>query len=51
MLALIGFLLIVGLVLVVLGFAVEGLMWLALIGIVLFIGTEVWGWLKRKTRA
>ncbi|MDV6271749.1 hypothetical protein [Rhodococcus globerulus] len=49
MLALIGFLLVVWLVFVVLGFAVKGLLWLAIIGIVLFVGTAIWGWLKRKT--
>lgn len=48
MLALIGFLLIVWLVLVVLGFAVKGLLWLAIIGVILFVATGVWGWLKRK---
>lgn len=48
MLALIGFLLIVWLVFVVLGFAVKGLLWLAIIGVVLFVATAMWGWLKRK---
>ncbi|PVX59714.1 membrane protein [Rhodococcus globerulus] len=48
MLALIGFLLIVWLVFVVLGFAVKGLLWLAFIGAILFVATAVWGWLKRK---
>ncbi|MDI9913871.1 hypothetical protein [Rhodococcus sp. IEGM 1379] len=48
MLALIGFLLIVWLVFVVLGFAVKGLLWLAIIGVILFVATAVWGWLKRK---
>lgn len=51
MLALIGFLLIVWLVFVVLGFVVKGLLWLAIIGIVLFLATAAWGWLKRNTSA
>ena len=50
MLALIGFLLVVWLVFVVLGLAVKGLLWLAVIGIVLFAVTAGWGWLKRNTR-
>jgi hypothetical protein len=49
MLALIGILLIVWLALVVIGFVVKGLVWLAIIGIVLFLVTGGWGWLKRKT--
>jgi LPXTG-motif cell wall-anchored protein len=44
-------LLIIWLVLSILGFVIEGLLWLALIGLVLFAATAVWGWLKRKTRA
>lgn len=44
-------LLIIWLVLSVLGFMLEGLMWLAVIGLVLFAATAVWGWMKRKTKA
>jgi len=44
-------LLIIWLILSVLGFVVKGLLWLAIIGLVLFVATGVWGWLKRKTRA
>ncbi|GAA3400935.1 MULTISPECIES: hypothetical protein [Pseudarthrobacter] len=44
-------LLIIWLVLSILGFVIEGLLWLALIGLVLFAATAVWGWLKRNTRA
>lgn len=43
-------LLIIWLVLSILGFVIEGLLWLALIGLVLFAATAVWGWLKRRTR-
>ena len=38
-------LLIIWLVLSILGFVIEGLLWLALIGLVLFAATAVWGWL------
>ena len=51
MLGLIGLLLVVWLVAVILGFAVKGLLWLAIIGIVLFVVTAGWGWTKRKTNA
>jgi hypothetical protein len=44
-------LLIIWLVLSILGFVVKGLLWLAIIGVVLFVATAVWGWLKRKTNA
>lgn len=49
MLALIGILLVVWLVLAVLGFVVKGLLWLAIVGIVLFVATAAWGWIKRNT--
>ena len=41
-------LLIIWLVLSILGFVLEGLLWLALIGLVLFVATAVWGWFKRR---
>jgi hypothetical protein len=43
MLRLILFLLVVWVVLSVLGFAIKGLFWLAIIGIVLFLATGLWG--------
>ena len=43
MLGIIGFLLVVWLVFVVLGFVVKGLLWLAIIGIVLFLVTGALG--------
>jgi len=43
-------LLVIWAVLAILGFVIEGLFWLAVIGIVLFLATVLWGWLKRKTR-
>jgi LPXTG-motif cell wall-anchored protein len=30
---------------------VKGLLWLAFIGLVLFVATAVWGWLKRRANA
>lgn len=41
-------LLIVWLVLSILGFVIKGLLWLAVIGLVLFVATAVWGWVKRN---
>lgn len=41
-------LLIIWLVLSILGFVLEGLIWLAVIGLILFVATVVWGWFKRK---
>ena len=41
-------LLVVWLILAVLGFVIHGLFWLAIIGIVLFLATAVWGWLRRR---
>lgn len=44
-------LLVVWLILSLIGFIVKGLLWLAVIGLVLFVATGVWGWLKRRTSA
>jgi hypothetical protein len=43
-------LLIIWLVLSILGFVVKGLLWLAFIGLILFVATAVWGWFKRKAK-
>ena len=40
--------LIIWLVLAVLGFVIKGLVWLAIIGIVLFVATAVYGGVKRS---
>lgn len=48
MLGFIIILLVLWLALSVLGFVIEGLFWLAIAGIVLFLATAVWGWLQRK---
>jgi hypothetical protein len=44
-------LLVIWLILSVVGFVVKGLLWLAVIGLVLFAATVVWGWFKRRTNA
>lgn len=49
MLGLLFVALVIWLVLVVLGFVIKGLLWLALIGIVLFLVTAIWGAVKRST--
>jgi LPXTG-motif cell wall-anchored protein len=46
---LIVILLVVWLVLAVLGFVIKGLVWLAIIGIVLFVATGIWGFIRRRT--
>ena len=51
MIGLILFLLVAWLVLTVLGFVIHGLFWLAVIGIVLFLVTGGWGWLRGRTRS
>ena len=47
MLRLIGLLLVVWLVVSVVGAVIEGLFWLAVVGLLLFAGTAVLGWNKR----
>jgi Na+-driven multidrug efflux pump len=42
-------LLVVWLVLAILGFVIKGLFWLAIIGLVLFVATAIWGWLRRSS--
>lgn len=49
MLILIIVLLVLWLVTAVIGFAFKGLVWLAIIGIVLFVGTTAVGLVRRKT--
>jgi LPXTG-motif cell wall-anchored protein len=46
--SLIVILLVVWLVLAVLGFVIKGLVWLAIIGIVLFLATAIWGFIRRR---
>ncbi len=48
MLGLIVLALIIWLVVSVLGLVIEGLFWLFVVGIVLFLATAAYGWVKRK---
>ena len=50
MLALIGILLAVWLVLSILGAVIEGLFWLTIIGVVLFLGTAAYGAVRHRSR-
>jgi hypothetical protein len=50
-LRLVGFLLVVWLVVTVVGAVLEGLFWLAVVGLILFVVTAGVGWNKRDTRA
>jgi hypothetical protein len=47
MVALIVILLILGIVFGVFGFVVKGLLWLAIIGIILFVISIIWGIMRR----
>ncbi|WP_336921332.1 hypothetical protein [Aquipuribacter sp. SD81] len=47
--ALLVLLLVLWLVVTVLGAVIEGLFWLLVIGLVLFVGTAVWGWLRLRS--
>lgn len=49
MLILVVVLLAAWLIVSIVGFAMEGLMWLGIVGIVLFIGTAVIGIVRRRT--
>ena len=50
MLRLVGFLLVGWVVVSVVGAVIEGLFWLAVVGLVLFVLTAAVGWGKRDTR-
>lgn len=43
-------LLVVWAVLSVVGFAIKGLLWLAVIGIILFVGTLIFGFVRNRAR-
>ena len=49
MLGLILLLLVVWLVLAVLGLVIKGLFWLFIIGLILFVATGIFGWVRRRT--
>ncbi len=44
-------LLLVWLVVALLGALIEGLFWLLVIGLVAFVATAAWGWMKMRTTA
>jgi hypothetical protein len=44
-------LLVIWFVLSILGLIIEGLLWLAFIGLLLFAATALWGWMKQRARA
>jgi len=46
-----GFLLVLWLAISVIGFVVHTLFWLAVLGLVLFVGTAAIGWARRDRRA
>lgn len=47
MLAIIGLLLVIWLAFVVIGAVVHALFWLLIVGIILFLVTSVFGWMRR----
>jgi hypothetical protein len=49
-LRILGLLLVIWVAITVIGWVVEGLFWLAVIGLVLFVATAVLGWGKRNSR-
>lgn len=49
MIGLLVLLLVVWLVLTVLGFTLHGLLWLAVVGIILFVATGALGWFRRSS--
>ncbi|ABY22201.1 hypothetical protein RSal33209_0451 [Renibacterium salmoninarum ATCC 33209] len=49
MLQIILIILVVWIGLVVLGFLIKGLFWLAVVGVILFLATAAFGWLKRNS--
>lgn len=51
MIILVVILLALWLILAVVGFAIKGLVWLAVIGIILFLATAIIGLLRRRTRS
>jgi hypothetical protein len=48
MLGILGLILAVWLVITVIGFVIHGLIWLAIIGVVLFLATSALGWSRRR---
>ena len=51
MLRLLGLLLVIWLAITVIGAVIDGLFWLAVVGLLFFVGTAVLGWNKRDDKA
>ncbi|SNR54898.1 hypothetical protein [Blastococcus mobilis] len=51
MLRLLGLLLVIWLAFTVIGAVVEGLFWLAVVGLIFFVGTAALGWNKRDHKS
>ncbi|NDL57234.1 hypothetical protein [Phytoactinopolyspora mesophila] len=49
MLGIVLLLLAIWLAISIIGLVIEGLVWLFIIGAVLFVLTSVWGWIKRNS--
>lgn len=49
MLKVLGLLAAIWLILIVVGAIVKGLFWLVIVGLVLFLATATYGWVKRET--
>jgi hypothetical protein len=48
-LGIIALLLVVWLVVIVIGAVIKGLFWLAVVGLLFFLGTAALGWVRRRT--
>ena len=48
MIGLIVTLLVIWLILAVLGLVVKGLLWLFIVGLILFVATGIFGWVRRR---
>lgn len=48
MLGFLGLLLLIWIAFIVIGALIKGLFWLIIIGIVLFVATAIYGWVKRE---
>ena len=49
MLGFLALLLVIWVALVVIGAVIKGLFWLAVVGVVLFLATAAFGWMRRRT--
>ncbi|MEO6880152.1 MAG: hypothetical protein ABI181_04270 [Mycobacteriaceae bacterium] len=49
MLGLLGLLLVIWLVVIIIGVVFKAVFWLVIVGVVLFLATAAYGWIKRET--